>query len=154
MIQYSCPDCEQSIEVPVSQGGQQLHCPSCGTLTTVPQTELAPVEPTSPSLNMVTVPILISGIGNILFSYLWLYTCIGVIFTVPMVVLCIFEFILYTQAKNISTDDLSRRATTLGIFEILVGLFNLVSLVCGILVLVHAPKLKEQLPQYPAPQSS
>jgi hypothetical protein len=41
--------------------------------------------------------------------------------------------------------DLDRRGTVLGVFEIILGIFNGVSFVCGILVLLNLMKLRERL---------
>jgi len=94
------------------------------------------------SLEAVTTPLLISGIGNVVVGLLWLVTCYGIIFTVPMVILCVFEFSLYWNAPRMRPVQLVSRAQTLAVFEILVGLMNGVSLVCGILVLVGCSNLQ------------
>jgi len=86
--------------------------------------------------------LLISGIGNVVVGLLWLVTCYGIIFTVPMVILCVFEFSLYWNAPRMRPVQLVSRAQTLAVFEILVGLMNGVSLVCGILVLVGCSNLQ------------
>lgn len=93
--------------------------------------------PNSSSLSSVTIPVLVSAIANILSAYFWLATCIGVFLTAPMLALCIFEFIFYAKAPQMTPQQIRERGTTLGIFQIVIGLFNLVSLVCGIILLVN-----------------
>ncbi len=62
----------------------------------------------------------------------------GAIFTVPMIVLCAFEFGFFSSAARMHPRELASKAQTLAVFEIIVGLLNMVSLVCGIIVLVNA----------------
>jgi hypothetical protein len=89
----------------------------------------------------VKVPVLISAIANIVVGLIWLATCFGVIFTVPMLILSIFEFSLWSRADRLPLYALGDRAKVLGIFEIVVGLVNTPTLICGILVLVNGGKL-------------
>jgi len=89
----------------------------------------------------IKVPVLISAISNIVVGLIWAATCIGLVFTIPMVILCIFEFILWSQADNLSPKELGGRAKILGIFEIIVGLVNTPTLICGIIVLINSGKL-------------
>lgn len=90
----------------------------------------------------VKTPVLISAISNIVVGLFWLSTCFGAILTVPMIILCIFEFQLFSSADSLPDAELGARAKNLGIFQIVVGLFNIASLVCGIIVLVNAGKLE------------
>lgn len=99
----------------------------------------------SNSRSGIRIPMLISAIGNIIVGLVWLTTCFGIILTVPMVLLCIFEFLLYARADDLPENELASKAQVMGILEIVVGLFNLISLVCGILVLIHANKLRSRM---------
>ena len=92
----------------------------------------------------VVVPILISAIANVVLGLAWLGVTFGCAFPVSIAlwVLCIFEFMLYARADRLPPAQLAAKAHTLGILEIIAGLFNLVSLVCGIIVLINASKLK------------
>jgi hypothetical protein len=58
-----------------------------------------------------------------------------------MIILCVFELSLYSKAAQLHPEELARRAKTLGIFEILVGLVNLPTLICGIILLIQAGKV-------------
>ena len=110
----------------------------------VPPPPAGPSGLTAVDLRPITLPILISAIANLVGGYLWLIlsSCFAVFLTAPMLVLCAFEFIFFARAPQMSARDLDRRATTLGVFEIILGIFNGVSFVCGILVLLHVMKLR------------
>jgi hypothetical protein len=95
----------------------------------------------STSRDGIKVPVLISAISNIVVGLLWAATCFGLVFTIPMIVLCIFEFMLWSQADSLPVTQLSGRAKTLGIFEIVIGLANTPTLICGIIVLLNSGKL-------------
>lgn len=93
------------------------------------------------SCSGITIPLLVSAIGNIFVSLIWVATCFLSFIAVPLIVLCVFEFMLYAKADTLPPLELARRAKKLAIFEIIVGVFNTIALVCGIIVLVNAPKL-------------
>ncbi len=123
--------------------GQQIRaqaeiCPKCGVRQPVRAADA--IRP-GPSREGVKVPILISAISNIVVGLFWASLCFGFIFTIPMIVLCIFEFILWSRADTLPVRRLGEQAKTLGIFEIIVGLFNTVAFVCGIIVLINGGKL-------------
>lgn len=145
----TCPFCAERIS------SNAIKCKHCGSMLvplpgalgqavagppTYPPTYPQPY----PGPSIITTPLLISAIGNIVVGLIWLSTCFGVVFSVPMFILCAFEFNLYSKADTLGIVDLSRRAKTLAIFEVVVGLFNTVSFVCGILLLINAPKAERQ----------
>lgn len=86
----------------------------------------------------VPICVLISGLANILFGLAWTLMLCGAVLGIPMVVLAVFEFIYFAQANSKPTDDAANQARILGVLEIISGLFNGVSLICGILVLIFA----------------
>ena len=149
MIRYTCPHCGEQLEAPASVSGEDVQCPRCGNRTVVPKLV---ARATGPSAQVyghryvspagITAPVLISAIGNIVVGLAWAATCFGIVLTIPMVILCVFEFSLYAQAGRLPPPTLARKAKTLGIFEVIVGLFNLISLVCGIIVLINAGKIE------------
>jgi hypothetical protein len=61
-----------------------------------------------------------------------------------MVILCIFEFGLWSKADSLSPQRLGGQAKSLAIFEILVGLANTPTLICGIIVLINSGKLADR----------
>ena len=137
MIRYQCRHCGAELEAPASAGGEDVRCPSCSERTIVPRLVARRSNPPT----AITVCLLVSAIANIVVGLAWAATCFGIVFTIPMVLLCIFEFILYGKASGIPPERLAAKATRIGIFEIIVGLANTVTLICGIIVLIHASKL-------------
>jgi len=98
------------------------------------------------ALNNVTVPILISGIVNVLAGLFYFATCYGIVLAIPMIVLCVFEFVFVSNAPRMHPREVASKAQTLAVFEIIVGLFNIASLVCGIIVLANASNLTRNRP--------
>jgi hypothetical protein len=85
------------------------------------------------------VPVLISAIGNILVGLFWIGTCFGAPLGIACIILCIFEFIFFANRESYNLEKFRTATLSLGIFEIIVGLFNLISFVCGIIVLIIRP---------------
>jgi hypothetical protein len=145
-----------NLEVDRSYAGQEAQCGACHgrtivpnrqgnpgrTVTTPPPPVLIPVLPDNRS--GITVPILISAIVNILAGAFWVCTACGIVIGVPMLILAVFEFILYSQADDIRPQELITRAQSIAIFQIICGLFNLISLICGIIVLINAGKYQRR----------
>lgn len=109
--------------------------------------EIGPRGLTAAELRPVTVPILVSALANLVGGYLWLFlsSCLAIFLTAPMLVLCAFELIYFARAPQMAGRDLDRRGTALGVFEVILGIFNGVSFVCGILVLLNLMKLRDRL---------
>jgi hypothetical protein len=115
-------------------------CPKCG----VPQPTIETgASPSRPSRTGIKVPLLVSAIANIVVGLVWVSTCFGFVFTVPMTILCVFEFGLWAKADSLPVSDLAGRAKTIGIFEIIVGLANIVTLICGIILLINCSKVED-----------
>lgn len=83
---------------------------------------------------------LISAISNIVLGLIWAATCFGIIFSIPMWILCVFEFIHYGKVDELDPHDYVNKSKTLAMFQIAVGLFNTVALVCGIVAIIRANK--------------
>jgi len=143
MLRYPCPHCRESLEAPAELIGQDVQCPRCGQRTIVPRpvASLAGRDRRVPS--GVTVPLLVSAIGNIVVSLIWISTCFLSFLAIPLIILCIFEFVLYSQAGRIPLNRFASKAKTLGIFEVIAGLLNTITLVCGIIVLVNSSRIQE-----------
>jgi DNA-directed RNA polymerase subunit RPC12/RpoP len=114
-------------------------CPKCGVRQ--PFMEDEPVRMSRPGREGVKIPLLISAISNILVGLIWACTCLGWVLTVPMAILCIFEFSLWAKADSLAIQDLGHRAKNLAIFEIIVGLFNTPTLICGIIAMINGGKM-------------
>ncbi|MDZ4685846.1 MAG: hypothetical protein SH850_12325 [Planctomycetaceae bacterium] len=83
------------------------------------------------------IPILISAISNIIFGLFWISTGCGIPLAIPMFVLCIFEFQLWSKADKYPLPELARQAMNMGIVEIVVGfMLNIPTLICGIIVVL------------------
>lgn len=103
------------------------------------QPNAMPTDPTP-----VRVAILISAIFNILSALAWAATCFGIIFSVPLIVLSIFEFVLFAKLGEPPYGPRRGTAQLIGILEICtIVLGNLPSMVCGIIVLVFREKLRD-----------
>ncbi len=153
-----CPHCQGKLQMPSAQPPIPVAAPFQPPLPAPPvQVNLNvsqfthAASPPLPSYGSysnapagITVPVLISAISNIIVSLFWISTFIGIVIAVPMVVLCVFEFRLYSRAQTVPVERLASEAVTIGIFEIAVGLFNWFALVCGIIVIVNASGTKSR----------
>lgn len=170
MIRYPCIHCQHPIEVPDSMQGQSQICSNCNGRTIVPvvqkpgQGQAARPQPSSPSTpgyvqsapvyaappqqveaTAVGVPMLISAIINLMMGLVWALTCIGIILTIPLIILGIFEIIVASQILARKERVTRGKATAIGICEIIAGLLSLslIPTVCGIIVLCNQSKLPQ-----------
>src|SRR5262245_29446670 len=163
-ISYSCPHCDIALEVEASAAGKTVQCGACHKMTVVPdRSNPSPSRPTSPSrespfsidlrgdfdygrlvtkvdTSSVWVPILISAIGNVAVGLLWVSTVVCLPVGIGMIALCVFEFLFYSKVDTLHPREVLSKANSLAILEIVAGLFNLISLVCGIIVLINIGK--------------
>jgi len=136
----TCPHCTKEISA------DALRCQHCGaTLDAVPGA--APVFDYPPTI--LTVPIIVSAGWNLLTAGVWAVElpCLGLLVAVPYCVLAYFEVTTFLRAPAMPPEQLHRRCGRLGIFQIVLGLFNLVPVVCGILLLAY----RDRLHQYHGP---
>ena len=96
--------------------------------------------------DMIAIPQLISGIFNIVAAVSWAFTCFGIILSIPLTILGVYELIAYSRART--TDpavylESTKTKALLDICTILTG--NFASLVCGILMLTQIPAARERL---------
>ena len=88
----------------------------------------------------VAVPQLVSGIFNLIAGVGWLFTCFGVVLTVPLVILGIQELRSYAKAGSTPPSkyvESSRTKAVLAICTVLAG--NVASAICGIVILTQLP---------------
>jgi hypothetical protein len=151
-----CPSCGLSAiapsavgMVPASGGGtmtayagpQAGSYPACRT----PQFEIAQMHS---RLSTIQGCVMASGIVNVVMGSLLTLTCYLSPIGLPMLILGIFELVHHSKRNTLPPYYFASSSITLGIFEIVVGLFNVVSLIMGILVLGHATSVKSVCEKY------
>jgi hypothetical protein len=137
-----CPYCRLELQLAPHHAGQVVACPNCGG-----QFQAPPLPGTSGVAGFgeavqvdggIRGCILISALANLLSGLFWISTLCGIVIGVPQIILAIFEILYFAQPFRGSLSQAITHAQLLGVLEIFSGLFNLISLVCGILVLVFA----------------
>ncbi|HUY34347.1 MAG TPA: hypothetical protein VMV69_16495 [Pirellulales bacterium] len=125
-----CPFCAEQIAF------NAIKCKHCGSAI------LGSNQPDQvPSV--ITAPLLISAISNIVVALLWINASfiwdqpLVLLIPVAMIVLCVFEFALYAKADTLKPADLAKQVNRITLFEVVVGLLNLVSFICGIVLSVN-----------------
>jgi hypothetical protein len=88
----------------------------------------------------VTTPLLVSAISNLVIGSVTVCYVVGIFF----LTLCHFEFRLYAKSDAYGPHAFAGHARTIGVFEVVVGLFNWFALVCGILVIINAGKVERR----------
>lgn len=104
--------------------------------TTLPQS-LMPADwpPTG-----VSVPQLVSGIFNLIAAAGWLFTCFGVVLSVPLAILGIAELRAYAKASTMRPRDYVESTRTKAILDICTVLAgNVASAICGVVMLTQLP---------------
>lgn len=131
-----CPFCAEEI------AAEAIKCKHCGSMLDG-SSATAPVFDYPPTT--LTMPILVSAVWNLMTAATWaiVIPCIGLLFAIPYGVLAAFEISTFQRAPEISPDELHDRCGWLGGFQILLGLTNIVPVVCGVLLLVYRDKLRE-----------
>jgi hypothetical protein len=131
-----CPFCAEEISA------DAIKCKHCGSM-------LDGVAGTAPMFDypptILTVPIIVSAVWNVMTAIGWaaLVPCVGLVIAVPYSVLAYFEITSFLRARAMPPAELYDRCGWLGGFQILLGLTNLVPVVCGILLLVYRDRLHQ-----------
>lgn len=100
--------------------------------------------PIAPDPSPVRIAILVSAIFNLLAAVSWAFTCIGIVLSVPLIILAIFEIMHFNALGQPPYGPKRPRAQLLGILEICTILAgNLPSVVCGIIVLAFLDKVRD-----------
>lgn len=96
--------------------------------------------PANRPLNGVRIPMLISGIFHCLTAISWFSTCFLFFMGIPLLVLGVFELITFGKLNTTREQQnaLQGKCKTYAILDICsIVLFNLPSMVCGIIALTN-----------------
>jgi len=147
-MHFSCPHCRIELQFQPQHAGDIVTCPSCGGRFQTPMPQAYSPRSTASyeryggretGLNQgIKICTLVSGVANILAGLVWISTLCGAPIGIGQIVLAIFEILYFAQADKKPLDQAINQAKLLAVFEIISGVFNIVSLPCGILVLVFA----------------
>lgn len=172
MADVACPNCRGIMSSGPELAGKWVACPFCHQQFVLPQ-QKAILQPTTMMTHTgqvysvpqggsqasstdvlagIRTPILISGIINAIAAVIYIIPCITIFITVPLAILCVFEFQYYSNAPRMPLVQAIREGRTLAIYEIVAGALtlNIIVLVCGILALVMANQAQERYAQSPA----
>jgi hypothetical protein len=132
----TCPHCSGEV------AAEAVFCPHCGTRLDRREPEAAVYDYPPPIL---TLPIVVSAGWNLVTAAGWAFfvPCFGLFIAVPYVALAYFEIVTFTRAPAMSPRELHKRCGVLGAFQILLGLTNVVPVICGVLLLVYRDRLLE-----------
>ena len=94
----------------------------------------------------VSVPQLVSGIFNLAVAAGWLFTCFGIVLTVPLAILGVKELLAFSRSRTSSPAEYIESARLLAIFAICTIITgNVVSAVCGIVILTQVGAAQERI---------
>jgi hypothetical protein len=97
----------------------------------------------------IAISQLVSGIFHLLAAAGWLLTCFGIILSIPLTILGIYELIAYSRARTTPHEQYLESTKTKAILDIcsvLAG--NIGSMVCGIVMLTQIPAARERIAPY------
>lgn len=116
-------------------GGEPRHAPGEPVYAAPPR-----------DLSGVKIPMLIAGIFNCLTALGWFGTCFLFFLGIPLLILGIFEIITFTKLNGTRADQdaVRSKAKTFAILDVCsILLFNLPSMVCGIIQLANHKQFDE-----------
>ena len=131
----SCPFCAEEI------AAAAIKCKHCGSFLDGRGSEGGAVYDYPPPI--VTAPIIVSSCWNAVTAVGWavMVPCFGLVIALPYVLLAIYEFSTFQQAESMDPQELHDRCGVLAVLQILLGLTNIVPVVCGVLLLVYRDRL-------------
>jgi hypothetical protein len=144
---FGNPDYE-STAAGTPTGHDASHAP--GTPPTTPQTGPTAQVPMNGDWPPAPIAIsqLVSGIFHLITATGWLFTCFGVILSIPLAILGIYELIAYSRARTTPPQQYLESTKTKAILDIcsvLAG--NIGSMVCGIVMLTQLPAARDRIDQ-------
>ena len=147
-----CRTCGLQFVPPEGGRGAAVPCPQCAAPVSDGQADYDPPAHCFPKDSVrdgVKLAVLVSAVANLVVGGLWGTTCFGLVLTGPMVVLSVFEVLLWFRADALPDQKLADRAWTLALFEVVLGVFNTPTLVCGIVALVYSGRLRDRADRGP-----
>ncbi|MEY4810069.1 MAG: hypothetical protein RI986_407 [Planctomycetota bacterium] len=143
---FGNPDYEST--APATPGHHASDAP--GTPPTAPPTGPSAYGPMNGEWppTAITISQLVSGIFHLIAAAGWLLTCFGVILSIPLTILGIYELIAYSRARTTPPQQYLASTKTKAILDIcsvLAG--NFASMVCGIVMLTQLPAAQDRLDQ-------
>lgn len=144
---FGNPDYEAAAAA-ASTSDHATHAP--GTPPTAPTTAPGASMPMSGEWPPAPIAIsqLVSGIFHLITATGWLLTCFGVILSIPLTILGVYELIAYSRARATPPQqylESSKTKAILDICSVLTG--NLGSMVCGIVILTQLPAARDRIDQ-------
>src|SRR5690606_4789119 len=132
----TCPNCAKEISADATR------CQHCGSALDAAPGRV-PVFDYPPTI--ITAPIIVSAGWNLLTAGTWAVAlpCFGLLIAVPYCILAYFEVTTFLRAPAMPPEQLYRRCGPLGICQIILGLSNLVPVICGILLLAYRDRLRQ-----------
>ena len=144
---FGDPDYESAASA-ASTSDHATHAPGTPpTAPTTPQSTSMPMSGEWPP-TPIAISQLVSGIFHLITATGWLLTCFGVILSIPLTILGIYELIAYSRARTTPPQqylESSKTKAILDICSVLAG--NLGSMVCGIVILTQLPAARDRIDQ-------
>ena len=139
MSYKKCPFCAEEIAV------DAIKCKHCGSFLDG-RASAGPAVFDYPPV-IITAPIIVSASWNLVSAAGWVIAgvsilpCIGLFFAVPYLLLAYYEWRSFERAGGMAPEDLHHRCGVLAVLQIVLGLTNVVPVVCGVLLLVYRDQL-------------
>lgn len=111
-----------------------------------PSTPTPPPPPAGAGApNIIRIPILISAIVNCLVALSWLATCFMFFMGIPLIVLAVFEFLLFAKLGDPNYAQHKPRIKLISILEMCSIFFlSIGGLVCGIIVFTNLKQIPDE----------
>lgn len=148
----NCANCQRTIgnlENPCIWGGHVV-CQSCHYALSAASPHMTIFRPAAGqqifipidrSFPGITTPLLVAAISNVIVGIFWTVLCWTAVIGIPMIFYGIYDICKHSGVY--SCNDMRWRAGWGGVLNILFGFFNVVALICGIVLLINQPKIPD-----------